>query len=227
MSKSIAKLRTVRSFVRHGRVTAAQRRALDNLEAHFVLDSAALADLPAAFGRAAPKHLEIGFGMGESLAIMAQNHPEIDFLGIEVHRPGVGRLLARLDAAGIANVRVICADAVPLLEQVLAAQSLDYIYILFPDPWPKKRHHKRRLIQPDFVQSLTRVLKSGGQLHLATDWQDYAQHMLAVLSATPTLRNLSDNGGFAPRPEYRPLTKFEQRGLRLGHAVWDLCFERA
>jgi tRNA (guanine-N7-)-methyltransferase len=225
MNNTSVKLRTVRSFVRHGRTTASQRWALENLSPRFMLEAPALADLATAFGRDAPKYLEIGFGMGESLARMALAQPEIDFLGIEVHRPGVGKLLVRLEEQGIENVRVLCDDAVMLLQHALPPHTLERIYILFPDPWPKKRHHKRRLIQADFAELLARALKPTGQLHLATDWENYAHHILTVLEHVPTLRNVTGCTMFSPRPQERPMTKFEQRGLRLGHGVWDLIFE--
>jgi len=220
--------RAVRSFVRReGRMTRAQHRALDELWPSYGLphDQGVL-DLDAAFGRCAPRVLEIGFGMGDALAEMAAAHPEQDYLGVEVHRPGVGSLLLKLDDLGLSNVRVSCADAVQMLRDCLADDAIDAVHIFFPDPWPKKRHHKRRLVQPAFVELLRRKLKRGGRLHLATDWEDYAQHMLEVLETTAGLRNAADPGGFAPRPDYRPLTKFERRGQRLGHGVWDLIFER-
>nr|WP_232019233.1 tRNA (guanosine(46)-N7)-methyltransferase TrmB [Sulfuritortus calidifontis] len=181
-------------------------------------------DLDAAFGRSAPKILEIGFGMGDSTAKIAAAHPEIDYLGIEVHTPGVGALLKRIGEQNLTNLRLIQHDAVEVLQHMIPDASLDGCHIFFPDPWHKKRHHKRRLIQPGFVALLVKKLKPGAYLHLATDWQDYAEQMLAVLSAEPDLRNSAE--GFAPRPEYRPLTKFEQRGLKLGHGVWDLVFRR-
>jgi len=219
--------RPVRSFVRReGRMTHAQRRALDELGPRYGLphDQGVL-DLDGAFGRSAPRVLEIGFGMGDALAEMAAAHPEQDYLGVEVHRPGVGSLLLKLDDLGLSNVRVLCADAVQVLKGCLADHALDAVHIFFPDPWPKKRHHKRRLVQPAFVELVRRKLKPGGRLHLATDWEDYAQHMLEVLETTAGLRNAAGPGGFAPRPDYRPLTKFERRGQRLGHGVWDLIFE--
>ena len=218
-------LRPVRSFVRHGRLSRAQRHALESLLPHYgVADPAALGNLDALFGRCASKHLEIGFGMGDALAEMAACHPENDYLGIEVHRPGVGALLLRLQQRQLGNVRIWDGDVVPVLAQHLASASLDAVYIFFPDPWPKKRHHKRRLIQPPFARQLRRVLKPGGLLHLATDWQDYARHMQEVLDSVPGLVNTAGRGGFVPRPRERPRTKFEQRGERLGHDVWDLSY---
>jgi tRNA (guanine-N7-)-methyltransferase len=184
----------------------------------------AVLDFDAAFGRAAPRILEIGFGMGEGLAEIAAAHPENDYLGVEVHTPGVGALLKQLGERGLTNVRVIQHDAVEVLTKMLAPASLSGIHIFFPDPWHKKRHHKRRLIQPPLAQLLASRLQAGGYIHLATDWQDYAEQMLAVLAAEPLLANTVAD--YAPRPDTRPLTKFEQRGIRLGHGVWDLLFRR-
>ena len=219
--------RSIRSYVlRQGRMTAAQARAQRELLPRYGIAYAPRAlDLDAAFGRKAPKILEIGFGMGETTAAIAAAHPEYDYLGIEVHTPGVGSLLNRIDALGLANVRVIQHDAVEVLERMLPPDSLDGVHIFFPDPWPKKRHHKRRLIQSAFVTLLASRMKPGAYLHVATDWQDYAEHILAVLSAAPQLANTAE--GFAQRPEYRPLTKFEGRGLALGHRVWDIVFRKA
>ena len=218
--------RPIRSFVlRAGRLGTGQLKALDELGPRFVLPyQAAPLDLAATFGREAPKVLEIGFGMGQATAEIARNHPETDYLGVEVHTPGVGALLKLIGEQDLANLRLIQHDAVEVLRHMIPEAGLDGIHIFFPDPWHKKRHHKRRLIQPAFAELLASRLKTGGYLHLATDWQDYAEQMLAVLAANPHLRNSSD--GYAPRPEYRPLTKFEQRGLRLGHGVWDLVFLR-
>jgi tRNA (guanine-N7-)-methyltransferase len=185
---------------------------------------AAPLDLAGVFGRTAPKILEIGFGMGETTAHMAAEHPENDYLGIEVHTPGVGNLLQLIEAAGLTNVRIIQHDAVQVLENMIAPLSLDGAHVFFPDPWPKKRHHKRRLLQPPLVALLASRLKPGAYLHTATDWEEYAEQMLAVLAAEPLLDNTG--AGYAPRPDYRPLTKFEQRGLKLGHAVRDLVFRR-
>jgi tRNA (guanine-N7-)-methyltransferase len=220
--------RPIRSFVRReGRITPAQRRALDELWPRYgvpagegPLDPAAL------YGRVAPLELEIGFGNGEALAALAAAHPERDYLGLEVHRPGVGALLARLAAAGLTNVRVAAEDAAAFVARRLPDGALAAAYLFFPDPWPKKRHHKRRLVQAPFAALLARKLAPGGVLRLATDWPDYAAHMLAVLAAEPALENLAADGGYAPRPEERPLTKFERRGLRLGHPVRDLAFRR-
>ena len=181
----------------------------------------------AVFGREARRTLEIGFGNGENLITLAAANPQRDFLGVEVHRPGVGRLLLALEARALTNVRVICHDAVEALEQQIAPQWLQEILVLFPDPWPKKRHHKRRLIQPAFAALLASRLTHGGLLRLATDWQPYALEMLETLSAVPALRNLAADGAFIARPPERAPTRFERRGERLGHAVWDLAFRRA
>ncbi|HNH89858.1 MAG TPA: tRNA (guanosine(46)-N7)-methyltransferase TrmB [Thiobacillaceae bacterium] len=218
--------RPIRSFVlRTGRLGTGQLKALDELGPRFVLPyQSAPLDLAATFGREAPKVLEIGFGMGQATAEIARNHPEIDYLGVEVHTPGVGALLKLIGEQDLANLRLIQHDAVEVLRHMIPEAGLDGIHIFFPDPWHKKRHHKRRLIQPAFAELLASRLRTGGYLHLATDWRDYAEQMLAVLTANPHLRNSSD--GYAPRPEYRPLTKFEQRGLRLGHGVWDLVLLR-
>jgi tRNA (guanine-N7-)-methyltransferase len=224
-----AQPRTVRSFVRReGRITPAQRAALERLWPRYGLEpvSAAPLDLSAVFGRRAPLVVEIGFGSGSQLLASAQARPDADFLGIEVHRPGVGRVLLAAEQAGLANLRVICADAVEVLRGSLIPASVDEVLILFPDPWPKKRHHKRRLIQPAFAQLLATVLRPGGRLRLATDWEDYAHHMMAVLGAAPQFANAAGTGRFVPRPADRLLTRFENRGLRLGHAVFDLEFTR-
>lgn len=221
--------RSIRSFVtRAGRITPAQERALATLWPRYGIEyrEEPLA-LRALYGRDAPCTLEIGFGNGENLAALARAHPERDYLGVEVHRPGVGRLLLALEQQRIGNVRVICRDAVEVLEQQIAPGSLAEILLLFPDPWPKKRHHKRRLIQPAFVALLERALCPAGVLKLATDWQPYALEMLAVLETAPNLRNLAAAGGFVARPAERAPTRFELRGTRLGHEVWDLAFARA
>lgn len=219
-------LRPIRSFVlRAGRMGPGQARALAELGPRFLIPYAeSPLDLDAAFGRRAPKVLEIGFGMGETTARIAAEHPDVDYLGVEVHTPGVGALLKRVGELGLTNVRIIQHDAVEVVRHMLPEASLDGVHVFFPDPWHKKRHHKRRLIQAEFVRLLASRLKPGAYLHLATDWEDYAQQMLEVLSAEPTLANTAE--GFAERPAYRPLTKFEQRGLRLGHRVWDLIFRR-
>jgi tRNA (guanine-N7-)-methyltransferase len=217
---------SIRSYVlRQGRLTAAQQRACEELFPQFGIPYRdGPLDLDEVFGRAAPKILEIGFGMGETTADIASRHPENDYLGIEVHTPGVGSLLRRVADAGLANVRVIRHDAVEVLRAMIPPASLAGVHIFFPDPWPKKRHHKRRLIQPFFVALLASRMKPGAYLHVATDWEDYAQQILEVLSAEPSLANTAD--GFAPRPLWRPETKFETRGIRLGHRVWDVLFRR-
>ncbi len=216
----------IRSFVlRAGRVGPGQARALAELGPQFVVPyQPKPLDLDSLYGRVAPKILEIGFGMGEGLADIAGAHPENDYLGVEVHTPGVGALLKQLGERGLRNVRIIQHDAVDVLNHMLAPDNLAGAYVFFPDPWHKTRHHKRRLIQPPLVQLLASRLHPGGYLHLATDWEDYAVQMLAVLRAEPTLMNTAAD--YAPRPDSRPLTKFEARGLRLGHGVWDLLFKR-
>ena len=216
--------RGIRSFVlRAGRMGPGQQRALAELGPRFVLPYVAAAfDFAPSFGRDAARVLEIGFGMGDATATIAQALPGIDFIGVEVHAPGVGALLKRIGELGLSNVHVIQHDAVEVLQHMIAPDSLHGVHVFFPDPWHKKRHHKRRLIQPPFVQLLASRIAPGGYLHCATDWQPYAEQMLKVLSAETALRNAA--AGFAPRPEHRPLTKFEGRGLRLGHGVWDLLF---
>jgi tRNA (guanine-N7-)-methyltransferase len=220
--------RPIRSFVtRAGRITPAQQRALATLWPKYGVDTVeGPLDLERLFARAAPRTLEIGFGNGENLIALAAAHPERDYLGIEVHRPGVGRLLLALEERRLGNVRVICRDAVEVLERHMGPASLEEILILFPDPWPKKRHHKRRLMQPAFVARLAGVLASGGLLRCATDWRPYALEMLEILGATAGLINLAADGGFVARPTERPPTRFERRGERLGHEVWDLAFRR-
>ena len=217
----------IRSFVlRQGRYSPAQQRAVAELMPRYgVAYSAAPLDFATLFGRAAPVVVEIGFGMGETTARIAAENPGTDFLAIEVHAPGVGSLLRQLDAGELANVRIIQHDAVDVLRDMIPPDSLAAIHVFFPDPWPKKRHHKRRLLQPDFVELAATRLAPGGLLHVATDWQEYADHVLAVLSASARLRNTVQ--GFAPRPAHRPETKFERRGVNLGHGVWDLLFTRA
>jgi tRNA (guanine-N7-)-methyltransferase len=217
----------IRSFVlRQGRISRAQQRACDTLLPVFGIpfDSLPL-DLDRVFGRQAPRYLEIGFGMGETTAAIAAARPECDYLGIEVHSPGVGSLLKQIEAEGLRNVRVIQHDAVAVLGHMIPPESFDGAHIFFPDPWPKKRHHKRRLLQGPFVALLTSRLKRGGYVHVATDWREYADQVLGVLAAEPGLRNTAE--GFAARPDYRPVTKFERRGVALGHGVWDVVFRRA
>jgi len=216
----------IRSYVlRQGRVSNAQQRCYDSLMPLYGIPYTALSlDLENIFGRDAPKILEIGFGMGESTATIAQAHPENDYLAIEVHTPGVGSLLKQIEELHLSNIRIIQHDAVEVLRDMLADNVLDGAHIFFPDPWHKTRHNKRRLIQAPFVAQLVKKLQPGGYIHVATDWQDYAEQVLAVLSAEALLENTAAD--YAPRPDYRPLTKFEQRGLRLGHGVWDLVFKR-
>ena len=218
--------RSVRSFVlRAGRATAAQQRALEELWPQYGVEYAPQPlDLDRLFGRTAPRMLEIGFGAGEALLSFAQAHRDIDCIGVEVHRPGVGRLLLGAQAANASNLRVICHDAVEVLQHQLPPESIDLVHIFFPDPWPKKRHHKRRLIQPAFVELLARVLTTDGTLRLATDWAHYAQHMRDTLDASNSFANAGGEQGYAERASERPLTRFERRGQRLGHQVWDLCY---
>ncbi|MBS0338617.1 MAG: tRNA (guanosine(46)-N7)-methyltransferase TrmB [Proteobacteria bacterium] len=218
--------RSVRSFVlRQGRVSNAQQRAWDTLFPKFGIPyTETPLDAEAVFGRSAPLILEIGSGMGETSVAIARAHPENDYIAVEVHLPGVGSLLKSIDEEGLANLRVIRHDAVDVLEKMVPDGSLAGLHVFFPDPWPKKRHNKRRIIQPPLVALAARKLAPGGYIHLATDWQAYAEHMLEVLSAEPLLENTAQD--YAPRPAYRPQTKFEARGLRLGHGVWDLVFRR-
>ena len=216
----------IRSYVlRQGRFSPAQQRAHAELLPRFGLPPGrGLLDFRALFAREAPVIAEIGFGMGETTARIAAAHPDNDYLAIEVHSPGVGSLLKQIGEQGLTNVRIAQHDAVEVLRDRVAPGSLAGIHVFFPDPWPKKRHHKRRLIQPAFAELAASRLARGGRLHVATDWQEYAEHVLHVLGATPGLRNTAAD--FAPRPESRPETKFERRGLKLGHGVWDLVFER-
>ncbi|WP_416307226.1 tRNA (guanosine(46)-N7)-methyltransferase TrmB [Neptunicella sp. SCSIO 80796] len=221
-------LRKIRSFVkREGRLTKGQAKAIEECWPEMGLEHQnGLLDFTQLFGRQAPVVLEIGFGMGKSLVAMAAAEPDKDFIGIEVHRPGVGACLAEAQAANISNLRLYEHDAVEVLADCIADASLARVQLFFPDPWHKKRHHKRRIVNPEFVQALRHKLAEGGIFHMATDWQNYAEHMLEVMSQAPGYRNQSDNNDYVPRPEHRPLTKFEQRGQRLGHGVWDLIFER-
>jgi len=216
----------IRSFVhRRGHITQGQREALERLLGLWSIPySRRVLDLDAAFGRTAPTVLEIGFGMGETTAAIAQARPGDNFLGVEVFNAGVGALLKRIEQAGLENIRIVQHDAVEVVRDMVAPDTLAGVHVYFPDPWPKKRHHKRRLIQPPFVALLASRIAPGGYLHCATDWQPYAEQMLEVLGAEPLLENTAD--GYAPRPDFRPQTKFETRGLRLGHGVWDLFFRR-
>jgi tRNA (guanine-N7-)-methyltransferase len=220
--------RTIRSFVlRAGRVTPAQERAWNEAWPTFGRDyDGSPIDLDTLFARRAPRCLEIGFGAGEVLGALAQAHPDTDYLGIEVHRAGVGRLLLRAQADRLGNLRIVCHDAVEVLRNSIADRSFDSILIFFPDPWHKKRHHKRRLIDAPFMALLADKLRSGGVLRLATDWREYAEQMLLVGNACEQLVSLSADRTYVPRPQFRPETRFERRGTRLGHGVWDLAYEK-
>jgi tRNA (guanine-N7-)-methyltransferase len=219
--------RSIRSFVlRQGRMSPAQHRYLEEMMPLIgVPYRAAPLDLPGVFSRHAPKVLEIGFGMGETTYRIAESQPDTDFLAIEVHGPGVGNLCKLVAQGGLSNVRIMQHDAVEALRDMIPEASLAGVHVFFPDPWHKKRHHKRRIIQPDFVRLIASRLRPDGYLHCATDWQEYAEWMLWVLSGESLLHNTAN--GYAPRPDYRPLTKFENRGLKLGHGVWDLVFRRS
>lgn len=221
-------LRRIRSFVRRqGRLTKGQQLALENywLEMGVEFQQQPL-DMVTLFGRDAPLVLEIGFGMGASLVTMAQNNPHQNFLGIEVHAPGVGACLALAKEAGVENLRVMCHDAVEVLQKMIPDNSLRMVQLFFPDPWHKARHNKRRIVQVPFAELVLRKLKLGGVFHMATDWEEYATHMLEIMRSVDGYVNQSKSHDYVPRPETRPLTKFEQRGQRLGHGVWDLMFER-
>jgi tRNA (guanine-N7-)-methyltransferase len=216
----------IRSYVlRQGRYSAAQQRAFAELMPRFGVPYGGEAlDFARTFGRESAVIAEVGFGMGETTANIAAQNPANDYLAIEVHSPGVGSLLRQIDAGGLANIRIVQHDAVEVMRDMVPAGSLAAIHVFFPDPWPKKRHHKRRLLQPAFAQLAASRLAAGGLLHVATDWQEYAEQVLEVLRATPGLENTAE--GFADRPAWRPETKFERRGLKLGHAVWDLVFAK-
>ena len=224
--ESVHHPRGIRSYVlRTGRTTTGQAKAIEALGPKYLVPyQPAPADLAALFGRSAPTVLEIGFGMGEATAHIAGLMPDKNFIGCEVHTPGVGALLKRIGDLGLSNIRIVQHDAVEVLDHMLPAQALAGVHIFFPDPWHKARHNKRRLVQPHFVAKLLPRLQSGGYIHCATDWEPYAQQMLEVLSAQHELKNTAQ--GFAPRPDYRPLTKFENRGIRLGHGVWDVVFRK-
>lgn len=222
--------RGIRSFVRReGRMTNGQRRALELLWPNYgVAASSGTLDLNILFGRQAPRVVEIGFGMGDALAELAAHYPGRDYLGIEVYRTGVGSLLMKIKALGLENVRIICTDAMQALSQQIPLASIDAVHLFFPDPWPKKRHHKRRLVQPAFVELVRQSLKIGGRLCMATDWQAYAGHMLQVMRKAPQFTNTADPGaGFAHRPRERPVTKFERRAEEQGREIWDLVFVRS
>jgi tRNA (guanine-N7-)-methyltransferase len=225
--ESVSHPRGIRSYVlRTGRTTTGQAKAIETLGPKYLVPyQAQPVDLAALFGRGAPTILEIGFGMGEATAHIAGLMPEKNFICCEVHTPGVGALLKRVGDQGLTNIRIVQHDAVEVLDHMLAPDALGGVHIFFPDPWHKARHNKRRLVQPPFVAKLLARLQSGGYIHCATDWEPYAQQMLEVLSAEPALRNTAER--FAPRPGYRPLTKFENRGIRLGHGVWDVVFTKA
>ena len=220
--------RTIRSFVkREGRLTAGQQRALDVLWPEFGIDySTNTLDFTQLFDRPAPVVLEIGFGNGDSLFQMAQNYPDRNYIGIEVHRPGVGHLLQLIETHNLKNLKIICHDAVDVIEHQIADNSLDRVQLFFPDPWHKKKHNKRRIVQEKFITLLAKKTKTDGFLHMATDWQDYAEHMLEVLMKNSNFENTSADNSYVPRPDDRPVTKFEKRGHRLGHGVWDLLFKR-
>ena len=220
--------KSIRSYVvRAGRMTDGQRNAFDNSWAQYGLKLADGAiDTDAEFARSGPKVLEIGFGMGDSLLQMAVAEPETDFIGIEVHPPGVGTLMNGAKERGIENLRVYLADANDVLEECFAAQSIDRLQLYFPDPWHKKKHNKRRIVQPEFVQLVREKLRPGGVLHMATDWEHYAEQMLETLDAAEGFENIAGLGAYSPRPDYRPMTKFEMRGERLGHGVWDLIYKK-
>ena len=221
-------MRTIRSFVmRAGRTTEGQQKALDDVWPIMGLE---VKDGPVVFselfGRDAPVVLEIGFGMGDSLIEMASQQPEKNYIGIEVHRPGVGRLLSRAQEAGLSNIRVYAEDAIEVLAECIPDNSLDVLQLFFPDPWHKKKHHKRRIVQPEFAQTVRKKLKIGGYFHMATDWENYAEHMMEVMTSAEGYQNKAGEGIFSPQPDWRPVTKFQKRGERLGHGVWDLMFER-
>ena len=222
------KIRQVRSFVlREGRLTNAQEKAITDLWPTLGIDyKAEQLDLAEQFSRTAPIVLEIGFGMGASLVEMAANEPDKDFIGIEVHKPGVGACLKSAGEQGVTNIRLFEHDGVEVLDNMIADASLERVQLFFPDPWPKKRHHKRRIVQEKFVQQIAKKLVKGGVFHMATDWENYAEHMLEVMSAQANFNNQSATNDYVERPDNRPLTKFEQRGHRLGHGVWDLMFEK-
>jgi tRNA (guanine-N(7)-)-methyltransferase (EC 2.1.1.33) len=221
-------IRKVRSFVRReGRLTKGQEQALNESWPTMGIDfDATELDWQQVFGNDNPVVLEIGFGMGASLVEMAKNAPEKNFVGIEVHTPGVGACLMAAREAGVTNLRVMCHDAVEVFEQMLPKESLDTVQLFFPDPWHKKRHHKRRIVQLPFAEMVRDKLKMGGIFHMATDWENYAEHMIEVMEAAPHYQNIAKEGYYVPRPEERPLTKFEQRGQRLGHGVWDIKYTR-
>ena len=217
----------IRSFIRRqGRATAGQKNALETNWDKYCLNPDKTYDFTKVFERKAPLIVEIGFGNGSSLAEMAEANPDFDYIGIEVHRPGVGHLMMLLEQKSLQNVRIYHHDAIEILEQKIPDNTLTGVHLFFPDPWQKRRHHKRRIVRPSFVALLNKKLKTGGYFHTATDWEHYAKDMLTILSSASGLSNTSKNNTYCQRPEYRPLTKFESRGLRLGHDVWDLIFKK-
>lgn len=217
----------IRSFaIRQGRATAGQQKAIDNMWGDYCLDPAKTYDYAHVFGREAPIIVEIGFGNGSSLAAMAEANPELNYLGIEVHRPGVAHLMLLLEEKKIMNVRIYHHDAIEILEQKIADNTLAGVHLFFPDPWHKRKHHKRRIVRSSFVELLNKKLKQHGYFHAATDWEHYAKDMLKTLGVSNKLLNTGNNSGYCERPGYRPLTKFESRGIRLGHGVWDLIFKK-
>lgn len=221
-------MRTVRSFVkRAGRTTEGQQKALEDVWPVMGLEvKNGPVVFSEVFGRDAPVVLEIGFGMGDSLLEMARREPEKNYIGIEVHTPGVGRLLSNANDEGLTNIRIYAEDAIEVLAKCIPDNSLDVVQLFFPDPWHKKRHHKRRIVQPDFAQNLRKKLKIGGYFHMATDWENYAEHMMDVMSAAEGYTNKMGEGQYSPQPEWRPVTKFQKRGERLGHGMWDMMFEK-
>ncbi len=220
--------RAIKSFViRSGRMTPGQEKAYEDLWQHYGVDAdEQILDFGQLFGRQAPVILEIGFGMGDSLLEIAMAHPENNYLGIEVHKPGVGRLLANISEHSLSNLKVMKFDAVEVLKKQIQEATLSAVYLFFPDPWHKTRHQKRRIVQDDFIQLIRQKLALQGQFHMATDWEHYARQMLGAMKKAPGFHNCADNGDYIPRPDYRPKTKFERRGERLGHGVWDILFEK-
>jgi len=220
--------RPIRSFViRSGRMTTAQQKALDlHWSAYGIEVDNSLLNYEQLFGRSADTYLEIGFGMGQSLVEMARTRDADNFIGADVCEPGIGAVIGGAERIGLQNLRIYQGDAVELMRHRIPVESLSGVYLFFPDPWPKRRHHKRRLIQPEFVEMISSRLKPGGHLHVATDWQDYAEHISKTLQASPTLTNCAPSGGYSPRPDYRSLTKYEARGQRLGHGVWDIIYQK-
>ncbi|MFQ6022538.1 MAG: tRNA (guanosine(46)-N7)-methyltransferase TrmB [Acidiferrobacterales bacterium] len=227
MSESTKSLRGIKSYVRReGRITRAQQRALHELWPKYGIDDGDELDFGDVFGRRSSVSVEIGFGNGDALCALAQANPENDYLGVEVYRPGIGSLLLKLEDRGLGNVRVICDEATPVMTERILDASLDAVYLFFPDPWPKKRHHKRRLVQRQFVEVVARKLKPGGRFHVATDWQDYAEHVLTITSQINGLENIAGMGNYAQRPDYRCPTRFERRGQKRGYRIWDVICRR-